>query len=103
MKTLSTGDLLKHYRIDVEHIDLDDTFELEDMLHTRSEIVKRLNMLNLEEIKEFLKAEKEFSKYLPEIKKRYKNLYLKKVKPVSEELNRELKVLKEYISLVNIS
>ena len=31
MKTLNIQDLLKHYKIDVEHIDLDDTFELEDI------------------------------------------------------------------------
>ena len=30
----------------VEHIDLDDTFELEDMFHTRSEIIKRFDKLS---------------------------------------------------------
>ncbi len=100
MKTLSTRNLLKHYKIDVEHIDLDDTFELEDMFHTRSEIIKRLGALSLDEVKEFLKAEKELSKYLPEIKNRYKTFYEKKVEPVNKELRNKLRILKEYISVV---
>ena len=100
MKTLNIQDLLKHYKIDVEHIDLDDTFELEDMFHTRSEIVKRFNSLNLDEVKEFLKAEKNLSKYLPEIKNRYKTFYEKKVEPVNKELRNKLKILKEHIYLV---
>jgi biotin-(acetyl-CoA carboxylase) ligase len=100
VKTLNIQDLLKHYKIDVKHIDLDDTFELEDMFHTRKEIVKKFNKLSLDEVKEFLKAEQELSKYLPEIKKRYKTFYEKKVEPVSEELKDKLKILKEYISLV---
>lgn len=100
MKTLNIQDLLRHYKIDVEHIDLDDAFELEDMFHTRSEIVKRLDTLSLDDVKEFLKVEKELHKYLPEIKKRYKLFYTKRVEPVNEELKNKLKILKEYLSLV---
>ena len=100
MKILDIQDLLKHYKIDVEHIDLDDTFELEDMFHTRNEIVKNFNKLSLDEVKEFLKAEKELSKYLPEIKNRYRTFYEKKVEPVNKELQNKLKILKEHISLV---
>jgi len=100
VKTLNIQDLLKHYKIDVEHIDLDDTFELEDMFHTRNEIVKKFNSLSLDEVKEFLKAEQELSKYLPEIKNRYKTFYEEKVEPVNKELRNKLKILKEHISLV---
>ncbi|NPA16790.1 hypothetical protein [Persephonella sp.] len=98
MKTLSTGSLLKQYRIDVECIDIDDTFELEDMFHTRKEIVKRLDSLSLDEVKEFLKIEKELGKYIPEIKKRYGKFYDKKVEPVNRELKRKLSSLKEYLN-----
>ena len=45
LETKNIQDLLKHYKIDVENIDLEDTFELEDMFHTRSEIVKMLETL----------------------------------------------------------
>ncbi|MBK3332343.1 hypothetical protein GWK41_04585 [Persephonella atlantica] len=100
MKILNIQDLLKHYKIDVEHIDLDDTFELEDMFHTRKEIIKNFDKLHLDEVKEFLKVEKELSKYLPEIKNRYKTFYEKKVEPVNKELRNKLKTLKEHISLV---
>ncbi|SMP23627.1 hypothetical protein SAMN06264868_1303 [Venenivibrio stagnispumantis] len=100
MKTLNMQDLLKQYKIDVEYIDLDDTFELEDMFHTRSEIVKNLDKLSLDEVKEFLKAEKELSKYLSEIKNRYKTFYKKNVEPINKELRNRLKILKEHISLV---
>ena len=100
MRILNIQDLLKHYKIDVEYIDLDDTFELEDMFHTRNEIIKNIDKLTLDEIKEFLKAEKRLSKYLPEIKIRYKTFYEKKVEPVNKELRNKLKILKEYISSV---
>ena len=100
MRIINIQDLLKHYKIDVEYIDLDDTFELEDMFHTRNEIVKNFNKLSLDEVKEFLKTEKELSKYLPEIKDRYKTFYEKKIEPVNKELRNKLKILKEHISLV---
>lgn len=100
METLNIQNLLKYYKIDVEHIDLDDTFELEDMFHTRNEIVKKFNSLSLDEVKEFLKVEQELSKYFPEIKIDIKLFMKKKVEPVNKELRNKLKILKEHISLV---
>ena len=63
-------------------------------------ILLNLKILSLDEVKEFLKSEKELSKYLPEIKNRYKTFYEKKVEPVNKELRNKLKILKEHISLV---
>ena len=100
LETKNIQDLLKHYKIDVENIDLEDTFELEDMFHTRSEIVKMLETLNFYEIKEFLEAESILYKYLPEIKRRYKIFYERKVEPINKEIKNKLKSLKEYISIV---
>ena len=47
MKTLNIQDLLEHYKVNVKYISLDDILELEDMFHTREEIIKRLYTLNL--------------------------------------------------------
>jgi len=97
MKTLNTQEFLKHYKIDVEFIDLEDTFELEDLFFKRREIVKRFNSLTLDEIVEFFKLEKELANYLPEIKRRYKLFYDKVIKPTNYELQEKLKFIKEKI------
>ncbi len=97
MKTLNTQELLKHYKIDVEFIDLENTFELEDLFFKRKEIVKRFNSLTLDEIVEFFKLEKELTKYLPEIKRRYKLFYEKVIKPTNYELQEKLRFIKEKI------
>jgi len=70
------------------------------MFHTRQEIVKRLDTLSLDDIKEFLKIEKELHKYLPQIKERYTTFYEKKVEPVNEEIRNKLKAVKEYLYFV---
>jgi len=55
---LNTQELLRRYKIDVEHINLEDTFDLENMFHKRQELIKRFDTLTLEELSEFLKLEK---------------------------------------------
>ncbi len=68
---LDTQELLRRYKIDIEHINLEDTFDLENMFYKRKELIKRFNTLTLKELSEFLKLEKEIAKHIPEIKKRY--------------------------------
>ena len=74
---LDTQELLRRYKIDVEFINLEDTFDLENMFYKRQELIKRFNTLTLEELSEFLKLEKEITKHIPDIKRRY-NLFYKK-------------------------
>ncbi len=68
---LDTQELLRRYKIDVEHINLEDTFDLENTFYKRQELIKRFNTLTLKELSEFLKLEKEIAKHIPEIKKKY--------------------------------
>ena len=66
---LDTQELLRRYKIDVEFINLEDTFDLENMFYKRQELIKSFDTLTLEELSEFLKLEKEITKHIPEIKR----------------------------------
>ena len=93
METLSIQDLLKRYKIDVELLNLEDTFDLENMAYKRKDILEKFNELTEEEKKEFLEIDKEFQRYVPEIKKLYPRLYELVIKPVNNKLE---KINKQY-------
>ncbi|WP_456383769.1 hypothetical protein [Persephonella sp.] len=94
MKTINTQDLLRFYRIDVEHIDLDDTFELEDLFFKRKALIERFNTLTVEEVIEFFRLEKQLQKFIPQVKKRYPRFYEKVIKPTTDELYKKLETFK---------
>ncbi len=93
MKTTNMQNLLEQYRIDVKYIKdfIDnDPVEIQEVFHKRDKLLKNFNNLTLKEIKEFLIVEKELSKYMKEIKKKYPFLYEKFVEPQNENLKTKL-------------
>jgi len=93
---LDTQELLRRYKIDVEYINLEDIFDLENVFYKRQELIKRL--LTLEELSLFLKLEKEIAKYIPEIKKRYRLFYEKVIEPATKELQGKIEYFREILS-----
>ncbi len=94
---LDTQELLRRYKIDVEYINLEDTFDLENVFYKRQELIKRFNTLTLKELSEFLKLEKEITKHIPGIKKRYSFFYEKVIEPVTKELQGKIEYFKEIL------
>ena len=45
---LDTQELLRRYKIDVEHINLEGTFELVNVFYKRQELIKRFDTLTSE-------------------------------------------------------
>ncbi|WP_456463936.1 hypothetical protein [Persephonella sp.] len=85
--------LLEQYKIDVKYIKdfIDnDPVEIQEVFYKRDKLLKNFNNLTLKEIKEFLIVEKELSKYMKEIKKKYPILYEKFVEPQNENLKTKL-------------
>jgi len=95
---LDTQELLRRYKIDVEHVNLEDTFDLENTFYKRQELIKRFNTLTLEELSEFLKLEKEITKHIPEIKRRYSLFYEKVIEPATKELQEKIEYFREILS-----
>ena len=94
---LDTQELLRRYKIDVEYINLEDTFDLENVFYKRQELIKRFNTLTLKELSEFLKLEKEITKHIPEIKKRYSFFYEKVIEPATKELQGKIEYFREIL------
>ncbi|HHG74094.1 MAG TPA: hypothetical protein ENK22_03545 [Persephonella sp.] len=93
MKTTNMQNLLEQYKIDVKYIKdfIDnDPVEIQEVFYKRDKLLKNFNNLTLKEIKEFLIVEKELSKYMKEIKKKYPFLYEKFVEPQNENLKTKL-------------
>ncbi len=93
MKTTNMQNLLEQYKIDVKYIKdfIDnDPVEIQEVFYKRDKLLKNFNNLTLKEIKEFLIVEKELSKYMKEIKKKYPILYEKFVEPQNENLKTKL-------------
>ncbi len=88
MKTLNIQDLLKRYKIDVELLNLEDTFDLENMAYKRKYILERFDTLTEEEKNEFFRVDEKFQKHIPEIKKLYPKLYELVIEPTDKKLKK---------------
>ena len=90
---MNMQDLLEQYKIDVKYIKdfIDnDPVEIQEVFYRRDEILKNFDNLSWKEVKEFLRIEKELSKYLNEIKQKYPLLYERIVEPQNEDLKTKL-------------
>jgi len=68
MKGQSIKELLNDYKIELDHIDFDDDFELMNLFAVRGQLIDRFENFTINQLSKFEKLEVEFIKIIDKLK-----------------------------------